>query len=206
MIPADNNLEPEKGLKAIQDSLQAAIENDDQQGATGEWVGLLGFSQGAKIAASLLFLQQEREERLGFPSTGPRWRFAVLLAGRGPLVALDRRLLGIPGLVDVSNTSLTALPDEMLRGSTEHILHLPTVHVHGTRDPGLVEHRKLLAQYCEAGTARLMEWEGEHRVPIKTRDVGALVGRIWDVAGETGVVMKGKEASEMKLKDNTLER
>jgi hypothetical protein len=59
--------------------------------------------------------------------------------------------------------------------------------VHGTRDPGLIEHRKLLAQYCEKGTTRLMEWDGEHRVPIRTKDVLALVRHIRDIASETGL-------------------
>jgi predicted esterase len=201
LIPAQDNqhLESDAAIKAIEDSLHAAIENDDQNGATGKWVGLLGFSQGAKICASLLLCQQVREERLGLLPTRLSWRFAILLAGRGPLVALDRDMVGIPGLVDASNTSMTALPDEKLRGSTEHILYVPTVHVHGTRDPGLLEHRKLLAQYCEDGTARLMEWDGEHRVPIRTNDVLALVGQIWDIAYETGVMMKENvnEAPEM---------
>lgn len=70
-----------------------------------------------------------------------------------------------------------------------HVLRY-VVDVHGTRDPGLVQHRKLLAQYCEEGTTRLMEWDGDHRVPIKTKDVLALVRNIWDVAFETGLMTK----------------
>lgn len=188
LIPPEDNqyVEPDSATEAIKDCLNVAIQDDNQYGATGEWVGLLGFSQGAKICASLLFCQQARKERLGLISTGLNWRFAVIIAGRGPLVALDRNLGRIPGLVNASHTTMTALPDEKLSESTEHILYLPTIHIHGTRDPGISEHRKLLTQYCENGTARLVEWDGDHRVPIKTKDVLALVQQIWDVAYETG--------------------
>lgn len=183
-------IHPDDAVKAIDRSLKAAMDEDDRVGGRGEWVGLLGFSQGAKICASLMFRQQVRAERLGMYRAGSNWRFAVILAGRGPLVSLDHRLLMTPALVDASQASMTALPDENLLGSTEHVLYLPTIHVHGTLDVGLDEHRKLLTQYCEEGTARLMEWEGNHRVPIKSKDVLALVANIWDVAYETGVLTK----------------
>ncbi|EED22660.1 conserved hypothetical protein [Talaromyces stipitatus ATCC 10500] len=183
-------IHPDNAVKAIDDSLKAAMDEDDRLGGRGEWVGLLGFSQGAKMCASLLFRQQVRAERLGLHCTGSNWRFAIILAGRGPLVSLDHHLLMTPAVVAASEASTTALPDECLRGSTEHVLYLPTIHVHGTQDAGLNEHRKLLSQYCEEGTARLMEWEGNHRVPIKTKDAIALVQNIWDIAYETGILTK----------------
>ncbi|OGM39934.1 monooxygenase [Aspergillus bombycis] len=46
-------------VRAIEDSLGAARRADDRQGATGDWVGLLGFSQGAHLAAGILATQQE---------------------------------------------------------------------------------------------------------------------------------------------------
>jgi predicted esterase len=120
-------LEPEAAVKALEDSIHAAMRDDDRCGATGEWVGLLGFSQGAKMCASLLFRQQVRAERFGVHHAGSNWRFAVLLAGRGPLVSFDRNLIMSPALADVSEISTMALPDEDLQGSTEHVLYLPTI-------------------------------------------------------------------------------
>lgn len=120
-------LEPEVAVKAIEDSLHAAMRDDDRHGATGEWVGLLGFSQGAKMCASLLFRQQVRAERFGIRGARSSWRFAVLLAGRGPLVSFDRNLIMTPALADASEISTMALPDENLQGSTEHVLYLPTI-------------------------------------------------------------------------------
>jgi predicted esterase len=183
-------IHPDDAVKAIDDSLKVAMDEDNRLGGSGEWVGLLGFSQGAKICASLMFRQQVRAERLGLHRAGSNWRFAVILAGRGPLVSLDHNLLMNPALVDASAISMTALPSENFWGSTEHLLYLPTIHVHGTLDVGLHEHRKLLIQYSEKGTTRVMEWEGNHRVPIKTKDVMALVQHIWDLAYETGILIK----------------
>ncbi|KAL2813946.1 serine hydrolase FSH [Aspergillus cavernicola] len=188
--PDQPHIHPRTAIDAIEKCLRTAMDEDNRQGATGEWVGLLGFSQGAKMCASLLLQQQVRAERFGTHGTGTKWRFAILLAGQGPLVALDADLPPMSALVDASQIAMTAFPDEDLRYSREHILYLPTVHIHGTRDSGLERHRKLLAQYCEEGTARLMEWDGDHRVPIKTKDVLALVAEIWEVAYETGVVGK----------------
>jgi len=185
----DQYRESQKTIRAIEDSLSAAMENDNQFGGAGKWVGLLGFSQGAKICASLLLCQKMRAERLGICSA-INWSFAILLAGSGPLVALDEMFISIPGLADPSNPSSTAVQNAALGGNKEHILDFPTVHVHGTQDPGLLEHRKLFTQYCRNGTARLMEWDGDHRVPIKTQDVLLLVGYIFDVAYETGTITK----------------
>ena len=39
------------------------------------------------------------------------------------------------------------------------MLRTPTVHVHGMADPGLHLHRRLLEQYCEEGSATLVEWD-----------------------------------------------
>jgi hypothetical protein len=186
--------------KHINRSIEEAMREDNETGATGPWVGLLGFSQGAKMAASLLWRQQQLNQNQPrqrpmqgwedsddemdlyggggwhYPLAGVRdsdvnwaeqttdYRFAVLLAGRGPLVSMR------------SDT----------KGSD--VLRLPTIHVHGLRDAGLAMHRDLLYRYCEGGSAKLVEWDGDHRVPIKTGDVEAVVTQILQVARATGLV------------------
>ena len=51
---------PQDTVDQVSSALTQAMRNDDRQGATGEWVALLGFSQGAKIAASILYAQQNK--------------------------------------------------------------------------------------------------------------------------------------------------
>ncbi len=187
--PEHPRIDPEAAVAMIDNSLYAAMREDDRQGATGEWVGLLGFSQGAKMCASLLFRQQVRVEKLGKYRAGSNYRFAVLMAGRGPLVSLDTDLVMCSALVDASQIGLSDAPDLQCLERREDVLRLPTIHVHGSQDQGLELHRQLLEEYCE-GNARLVEWDGNHRVPIKTKDVAAVVQEILVVATETGVLKR----------------
>ncbi len=161
-------------LGAVDAVLDAAMREDDRLGASGPWVGLLGFSQGARLAGCLLLRQQQQQQeekeanRLPWllqskqPPVLPSYRFAVLMAGRGPLA------------VDSADPVL---------------LRLPTVHVHGTLDAGLAMHRELLHCCCAEGSGRLVEWCGDHRVPIKTKDVALVVAAMRAVASESGAIV-----------------
>jgi hypothetical protein len=170
-------------IALIKESLESAMHRDDHLGSTGPWVGVLGFSQGAKVCASLLLANQLLREK---NKTRFTFRFGILLAGRGPLLALDPSIpIGGETVIGVNGEDGFIWPgyyeEEPIR------LHLPTVHVHGLQDPGLHLHRRLLEDCCEEESTRLMEWNGNHRVPIKTADVAALVEAILAVAKETGV-------------------
>ncbi|KAI1654251.1 serine hydrolase FSH [Daldinia decipiens] len=189
-LPEHPELEDENAVADINASLKDAMDADDQAGATGPWVGLLGFSQGAKIAASILYRQQIRSEKLGSAQAGSDWKFAVLMAGRAPIVNLDPEVFKSSMLSEASQVGLTGAPDLMEMMSGNHILKLPTIHVHGLSDPGLNLHRELLEEYCDPGTARLIEWDGTHRVPLKGADVQPLVEQILDVARKEGALKR----------------
>ncbi|CAI6097252.1 unnamed protein product [Clonostachys chloroleuca] len=143
----------------IETSIMDAMRVDDLSGATGEWAGLLGFSQGAKIAASVLLREQERAKSLGGLHFGS-FRFAILLAGQGPLVSLDHHTQAYFGR------------EEEVK---EALLELPTVHVHGLRDAGLRLHQEMRKRCCSTTSTVVVEWDGDHRVPIKTAHVNAVV-------------------------------
>lgn len=167
-----------------------AMDADDARGATGEWVGVLGFSQGAKVAASILLRQQERPEALSSllgrlspagsgGSGGCRFRFGVLLAGRGPLLQPD------PDEADWLGEGEKF--DYESNVAAGRVLRLPTVHVHGLQDPGLYYHRVLLNQWCDPASTELIQWDGNHRLPIKTADVEKVVSAVLEVARKEGV-------------------
>ena len=163
------------------------MEEDEARGGRGEWVGLVGFSQGAAVAGSLLLRQQGRGGKGGKGRLGrARFRFGVLMAGSAPLVSLEPERGNVPGLGDAGG--LTRIGGVGVGRWGRHVLQVPTVHVHGLRDPGLERHRVLLERYCEEGSARLVEWEGGHKVPIKRSEVAAVVEGILDVAEEVGAV------------------
>ncbi len=185
----------------IEKAVRDAIQLDDEAGGRGQWVGVLGFSQGAKIGASMLFDQQLRAELgMGRRQGWPHFKFGVLLAGRGPLVSLTPEMGTLPGMAEASSCSVLSPSEELDFQPMERALTVPTVHVHGLRDPGLELHQKLLRRCCAVESARLIQWEGEHRVPIKTNDVRVVVDAILAVARETGAV------SELKLMEGYLDR
>lgn len=221
----DHPTDDADAVRALDGALDAAIRADDALGADGPWVGLLGFSQGAKMVASLLFRAQVLAESgggggggvgagAGLSSGGGagsssdggggalggsggsvvssiRWRFAVILAGRSPIVSLvDPSVFSSPLLADPSEFGLHAPPDLMEVARGRHILKLPTIHVHGLSDPGLPLHRDLLDSYCDPATARLVEWDGAHRLPLKATDVNPVVEQMLEVARETGALEK----------------
>jgi len=165
----ENGLEEEK--MGIREVVERTMREDDEKGACGDWVAWLGFSQGAKVAACLLWGWQEFGRPYLEGGKGrENWKFAILMAGRAPIIDLDEG---------------EETKEEKLK---RKILKLPTVHVHGLMDPGLDYHRELLEDWCQEGTTRLVEWEGDHRLPIKKADVQAVVRAVHEVAKETGVI------------------
>ncbi|KAK4223827.1 serine hydrolase FSH [Podospora fimiseda] len=163
---------------------------DDDEG-DGDWVGVLGFSQGAKIAASLLWLQ-ERRGSSGIPFVGRevRFRFGVLMAGSAPIVMLDPtgECGNVPRYIETADNlalNFTDWPDDNVG---EHVVTLPTLHVHGLLDEGIERHRKLLKLYCKEGTTKLFEWMGDHRLPIKSTDVAMIMNKILEMAQDMGVL------------------
>lgn len=186
-LPEHKEIDAESAVEEVWYQIRLAMETDDAEGADGEWVGLMGFSQGAKVSASFLYDQQVKEAaKKG--SSGTSWKFAVLLAGRAPLVSLSEVTAGNKALVDAAEISegFETVNPEMWDGWKK--LEIPTLHVHGTEDPGLHLHRRLLNQYCEPSTTTVVEWPGNHRVPIKKTDLDPIIEAIIDIAKKTGAI------------------
>ena len=188
----------EATVNAIEVSLKDAMKADP---GTGEWVGILGFSQGARLAVSILLENQLRFDEsstngdiigsLYNPFTGVDWKFGILMAGRGPPYALSKQTHGTPffeppqrqsrfptkpaGATDINDISSNWKPFPCP-------LQTPTVHVHGLQDDGLPFHRQLLHQYMAPERTALVEWNGKHRVPVRTFDVEAVARSILQVA------------------------
>lgn len=194
---------PAETWRAIEASIGTAMRRDDEVGATGDWVAVLGFSQGAKIAGSLLLRQQERGDtmsRLQGGQGGGRgkidFKAGVLMAGRGPFIPLifdgEEDLLS----EEEKKAKSWLNPGERFeydanKAAGRVLREIPTVHVHGMQDPGLDYHRVLLEEWCEPATATLIEWEGNHRLPIKTTDVAPVVDTLVRTLKREGVVLPG---------------
>lgn len=175
----------EETVQELDKSLSAAVAVDDDNGATGEVVAVLGFSQGAKVAASLLYLQQVTGRSLGLNSADSKYRFGVLLAGSAPLVDLDLDGWDQPAAPDTQKDHDTLGPRPLK--SEAHKLKVPTLHVHGLWDRGLGLHQKLLEEFCESQSTMLVEWKGEHRVILKRKDVLLVGNHIRKLANLSGI-------------------
>ena len=106
------------------------------------------------------------------------------MAGRNPLVSFcehskDEALVSAGGMSE----------GFVFEGQSKHVLKLPTLHVHGLRDEGLHLHRKLLKEYCDSKSADVVEWDGEHRVPIKWVDVKPIREWIYKTARREGIMV-----------------
>lgn len=200
--PEHSAITAEEVIAAIDSSLEDAMREDDEQGGAGEWVGLMGFSQGAKVCASLLYRQQVREANRvkssgclsAFLPAPTNFRFGILLAGRAPLVSLDNRLCSSDSrLMHASAYRLAeSTKTETGRQNTGRetlttLLKVPTIHVHGIHDPGLEFHRQLFDEVCDPASKFLIEWEGDHRVPLKSKDVALVARQIRELAKEMGI-------------------
>lgn len=148
-------------VESIEQALRTAMEEDDRAGGTGPWVGFLGFSQGAKMAASLLLRQQLEYHRA---ASLPSVLFGVLIAGPAPFVSLN------------PTSAQSALPLHLSPERT--LLHIPTIHVHGTHDSVNSSPREWLYHGCSPDSRQLFVWDGDHFVPTRTEDVAAVVRMI----------------------------
>lgn len=174
-------MDHEAAKKMIFKSIQDAKDKDH---GTGPWVGILGFSQGARVATSILYDQQVQKGKLG-SNEEPEFKFGILFAGRGPLVSFSNfeqdeffAQAGAP----VGSTQL--------KGICKNQLRLPTIHVHGLQDPDIRWQRKFLEQYCEPRSAKLFVWDGDHRIPYKDNDVTPIVDEIYRIARDEGVYVR----------------
>lgn len=186
-LPQHPELTPAAAVRAIDLSVMEAMRDDP---GNGEWVAVLGFSQGAKVAASLLYRQQSSHGSFD----GVRqmlqtdFKFGVLCAGRAPLVAMeeDEERLGIlPNAAQITDPSELKEQD-WGRLARSRKVSIPTVHVHGLLDAGLELHRQLFADFCERGSATVVEWQGDHRMPLKNADIGLITKEIRRLAVERG--------------------
>jgi len=180
-LDSHDEIDPETCQAEIEYALKAGMDADE---GTGDWVGVLGFSQGAKLAASLLYerqLQVDAKEE-----GGVKWQFAVMLAGRAPLVSLSSKTEGLPWMQSAGGIA-DGVDTESINERPEMRLRLPTVHVHGLKDEGLHLHRALVNDYCAPGSTTLVEWDGPHRIPFKKVDVDRVVAAVMELCEEYGI-------------------
>jgi predicted esterase len=131
---------------------------EDQRLKDGRgFVGVLGFSQGARVAAGLLLQQQ-----LKISEVGEGLCFGVFMNGTRPPLTY--------GLSEQEQVQRIALP---------------SLSVLGKADPWREDGRKLFSDHCDEKQAVLLEFDVGHRLPLLEEDTKQLAAEILRMHHET---------------------
>ncbi len=135
-------------------------------------VGVMGFSQGARLVPGLL-LRQKILEREGKEC---RWKlkFGIVVGGPYPPISMGEH-------VDVRDY-------ELLR-------QIPTVHAWG-RDDHIKSGCVQMQLACDGDTCFQMDFEGGHHMPLKdveAKDLCDLIMAAWYASGGTREVAAGEK-------------
>ncbi|PSS22193.1 hypothetical protein M430DRAFT_98819 [Amorphotheca resinae ATCC 22711] len=125
------------------------------------FVGVLGFSQGARLAAGLLLEQQQLGGTGGGLDCG-EFAFGILCNGVCPPL-----------------TSSASAHTQKIK------IKIPTLHVIGLEDPWREESRKLMTDYCDPKYAVCLQFGVGHRFPVLKDDTEKVAKEILRLHGET---------------------
>ena len=160
------------GVHAAQEYLRSIIDED------GPYDGVIGFSEGAALAVSLLLLDE-------LSATEPRFKVAILFNSVAPLVPSVSQRLGaslaetVRGHEDVyldlllskeqkdsATEQKSAILSQALCFSPKGLLRIsmPTVHVIGNTDP-FAGSSRVVVDLCTRDTAQVVLHDGGHEIP-----------------------------------------
>ncbi|KAH8891528.1 duf341 domain-containing protein [Thozetella sp. PMI_491] len=145
--------QPGKTVSSIQDTVEDLIELIDSD---PEIEGILGYSEGAATAATIVLAERNRWESEGRPR---RIKRAILLAGWPPLSMQD-------GMVRL-----------LLADESEDVIDVPTLHIVGGSDPYILG-AMALYNMCDEDTAELFDHGKGHTVPRDAKTIQELCDAI----------------------------
>jgi hypothetical protein len=151
------------GIDCMPDETRALIEDVMKE---QEFVGVLGFSQGAKLTAGLLLEQQmnekSHEQENGDAAKRPRLNFGVICMGVNP--------------------PLTSLPLGLVGAE---IITIPTIHLIGQGDPWIDTGKKLFNEHFDHDQSKLFQFDVGHRLPTEEADTATIINEIRRLHRET---------------------
>ena len=139
------------GFSRACDFVQHYVERDDGE----RFDGVLGFSEGASIAAGLILRQK------GKKVTSP-FKFAIFMCCTVPPPQSD-------GM------------DIMLADETTERIDIPTTHIVGSKDPGYQGGRALY-NLCNQSSASIFDHGGSHTIPWDLASTRGIAKEIHSVA------------------------
>lgn len=133
---------------------QVIREKLDERG--GPFIGVLGFSQGARVAAGLLLEQQEAWHRQG-KFTDIDFHFGILLMASCPPL--------LPSFYTAGPASKPT-KEEQEAGAEKYAgtISIPSIHVYGRQD-AIITSSKLLTKCFDPKTVNIFEFDVDHYLP-----------------------------------------
>jgi Serine hydrolase (FSH1) len=127
----------------------------------GPFEGIFAFSQGVRVAATLLSrAQRSLDSPQGHELNDQNrdFRFAIFVGGTFPPLHDGE----IPAPLQASAARI----------------HLPTIHVLGSDDPFRLESLKMLNLVCEPKSTTIISFKGKHEIPSHCPDIKILADHI----------------------------
>lgn len=132
----------------------------------GPFYGLIGYSEGATVAATLIVNDLKRRQEKGLE--GSSFECAIFFHGWPPLATEGEETL-------------------MLSDEVGEIITIPTFHIVGASDPYLVGSMALFS-VCDSGTAEMFDHGRGHMVPrdgVTVKELSDRLRSFWEeIAGE----------------------
>lgn len=149
----------------------------------GEWVGILGFSQGGRLAAGLCWEQENGEKGLDALLPGLKFRFAVLVGSGWPLLLLEQEVPG-DGLKE------NVVWDEKYESS----IRIPSVHMIGQKDH-IADMANLTSKCFHQGDKKILRPNTGHNMPLDEIENGALCDAVLEAYKAGGGLIQDEDAT-----------
>lgn len=159
------------------DGVERVLDLMERQGGAEDWVGAMGFSQGTRIVGGLL-RDQQRREILG-EKCRIRLAFGVFCMGGGaPMEAESGHRKSF--LLGTEQTELGYILTKEGIGASDPFdpITLPTLHVHGLRDPFLHLSVRQTETYFNPQSRMMLEVDYHHAMPWVRSEVQQLASMI----------------------------
>jgi pimeloyl-ACP methyl ester carboxylesterase len=144
----------------------------------GPWVGVLGFSQGGRLAAGLLWQQ----ENGGLDDLLPElnFKFGVFVGSGYPLLHLTHEAKG----------PASERESKEWDPKYEHGIHVPSVHAIGKQDP-VAPFAKLMFRCFDPNATKMLEPDTGHQMPLDDTENYELCQAIIDAYKQGGGQIEG---------------
>jgi ribosome-binding ATPase YchF (GTP1/OBG family)/dienelactone hydrolase len=143
----------------------------------GNFIGIMGFSMGARMAHLMVLVQEDQQQQQQQQQQFPGLQFAIMVAGYDAPIPDNLPIIAPPSLL---------------------LLSTPTLHVWGQTDK-LIASTVSQAVMTQYHTPKAHEHEGGHHVPMRAADVNAYLGFIDHALANNG------SRPEQKFNDTRLD-